>query len=77
MHRENVCMTFIQARPYKELGTVELGESPIPRVGEEVKFPTGVGSEVTAKVTKVSYRYSAGRGDYSWKVDVTVLLAGA
>jgi hypothetical protein len=77
MH-EHVCMTFIQARPYKELGTVQLSESPIPRVGEEVKFPTGVGIDVTAfKVAKVSYHYSPGRSDYVWNLKVTVLLAGA
>ena len=75
---QQACMTFITLRTRKELATVPLSDSPIPRLGEDVELPDGIGTAAsTFNVAQVIYHYRMGFHDRPWYLNVTVLLGEA
>lgn len=77
---EETCMTFVHGRTHEDIATVQLSDSPIPRIGEEVEMPAGISSSASRfKVAKVTYHYRHHKraSDRSFDPDVTVLLEEA
>jgi len=54
-----------------------LSDAPIPRIGEEIEMPEGLGIALSKfLVTQIIYNYREGFHDRPWDLNITVLLEG-